>query len=113
VEIAQRRLGGGGDDHDAAQEVRPLGLEEAQDLEAVQLREHEVKDDGVVVVAAQARDRLRAVGGGFGGESVAVQERREQAADGRIVVDEKNHSGVRIYRTRGAARLSVSVHSSA
>ena len=67
----------------------------AADLEPVELREHEVEDDEVDPVRAEALERLLAVARLHDPEALALERVREQLLHRILVVDEEDGRGFR------------------
>ena len=74
----------------------------AADLVAVQARKHDVEEDEIERLRAEAVEALHAVGGGRDLEAGGAQADRGHLADRRVVLDEQDP---RIHDARAVLRL--------
>ena len=71
-----------------------LGAQALADLEPVELREHDVEDDEVDGLLAEALERLLAVARRHDAEAVALERIGQKLLDGLLVVDEEDGRGI-------------------
>ena len=89
-------LGGQHDDRHAR-----LGPDDPADLDARELGQHQVEQDEVGAIGAEAVERLASVGGGDDAEALRLERLDERLAKGRLVVDDEDRA---CHRRRGYRR---------